>query len=403
MLEEKVSKHLGVPFITIEHKGELKYLCCNGVLFTNSEYKNYTDLSVEYARREKEDKLYDYAYAKSTGILRKKRATAVKDLYKESNKETSEEVDSKEIQEKGNQMADEASQSMATKRPYKGSDSRWLGVPSSESVADTTRADFQISNVGRAEDTRGLGRDATVRRNANSSKSVLAICILLGFTSVISMYISTLHTATYLKDYADLISAWFMSASVTAYNSTAFEVSVLFKSSKRYFMSVLFMFLWVLVTLFSMATTVSVFYDSFNFNEYQIAQENKEVDSNKLALEMLQKKESDLRESIAFKKKDIEYRQEHDYATTAVRNELTNLQEELQTNLSEQQKLLEATPEVTEETVTRKESLFAFLGRLLHLEGGILEFIMSTLSAIFVNLIAPLSLTAVTELLKKEK
>lgn len=403
MLEEKVSKHLGVPFIEIEHEGELKYLCCNGVLFTDSEYKNYPDLSVEYERREKEDKLYDYAYAKSTGILRKKRATAVKDLYKESNKETSEEVDSKEIQEKGNQMADEASQSMATKRPYKGSDSRWLGVPSSESVVDTTRADFQVSNVRRADNTRGLGRDTSVRRNTNSSKSVLAICTLLGFTSVISMYISTLHTATYLKDYADLISAWFMSASVTAYNSTAFEVSVLFKSSKRYFMSTLFMFLWVLVTLFSMATTVSVFYDSFNFNEYQIAQENKEVDSNKLALEMLQKKESDLRESIAFKKKDIEYRQEHDYATTAVRNELTNLQEELQANLSEQQKLLEATPEVTEETVKRKESLFVFLGRLLHLEGGILEFIMSTLSAIFVNLIAPLSLTAVTELLKKEK
>ena len=369
MLEEKVSKHLGVPFITIEHEGELKYLCCNGVLFTDSEYKNYTDLSVEYARREKEDKLYDYAYAKSTGILRKKRST----------------FPAVEREQKTEKVAEESNKAFQ------------------EREIATTRLQYRDRGNRQTEDTRELGHDTPIRQNTNSSKSVLAICILLGFTSLISMYISTLHTATYLMDYADLISAWFMSASVTAYNSAAFEVSVLFKSSKRYFMSVLFMFLWVLVTLFSMATTVSVFYDSFNFNEYQIAQENKEVDSNKLALEMLQKKESDLRESIAFKKKDIEYRQEHDYATTAVRNELTNLQEELQANLSEQQKLLEATPEVTEETVTRKESLFVFLGRLLHLEGGILEFIMSTLSAIFVNLIAPLSLTAVTELLKKEK
>ena len=361
MLEEKVSKHLGVPFIKIEHEGELKYLCCNGVLFTDSEYKNYTDLSVEYERREKEDKLYDYAYAKSTGILRKKRNTDKKEEeIKKSDKNVQEESDN------------------------------------SKSILGRNNTNISDKSIAHKYN------NTYIRRNTNSSKSVLAICILLGFTSVISMYISTLHTATYLMDYADLISAWFMSASVTAYNSTAFEVSVLFKNSKRYFMSVLFMFLWVLVTLFSMATTVSVFYDSFNFNEYQIAQENKEVDSNKLALEMLQKKESDLRESIAFKKKDIEYRQEHDYATTAVRNELTNLQEELQENLSEQQKLLEATPEVTEETVTRKESLFVFLGRLLHLEGGILEFIMSTLSAIFVNLIAPLSLTAVTELLKKD-
>lgn len=354
MLEEKISKHLGVPYIEIKHEGELKYLCSNGVLFTDSEYKNYTDLSLEYERREKEDKLYDYAYAKITGILRKKRtkASAVVALEKTEN---------------------------ATKEKE----------DTAEKLQTKDRTDIKLED------------NVFVKNKTDSSKSVLAICILLGFTSLISMYISTLHTATYLTDYADLISAWFMSVSVTAYNSTAFEVSVLFKNNKRYFMSTLFMFLWVLVTLFSMATTVSVFYDSFNFNEYQIAQENKGTDSNKLALEMLQKKETDLREAISFKKKDIEYRQEHDYATTAVRNELTKLQEELQINLTEQQSILETTPEITEETLKRKESLFAFLGRILHIEGGVLEFIMSTLSAIFVNIISPMSLTAVTELLNK--
>lgn len=354
MLEEKVSKHLGVPYIEIKHEGELKYLCSNGVLFTDSEYKNYTDLSLEYERREKEDKLYDFAYAKSTGILRKKRTKS------------------------STVVALEKTENVTKERE---------GTAAKLQAKDRTDIKFE-DNV-------------FVKNKTDSSKSVLFICILLGFTSLISMYISTLHTATYLTDYADLISAWFMSASVTAYNSTAFEVSVLFKSSRRYFMSALFMFLWVLVTLFSMATTVSVFYDSFNFNEYQIAQENKGTDSNKLALEMLQKKETDLREAIAFKKKDIEYRQEHDYATTAVRNELTKLQEELQTNLTEQQSILETTPEVTEETLKRKESLFAFLGRILHIEGGVLEFIMSTLSAIFINIISPMSLTAVTELLNK--
>ena len=193
-----------------------------------------------------------------------------------------------------------------------------------------------------------------------------------------------------------------MSASVTAYNATAFEVSVLFHNTKRNFMAFIFMSLWIMVTLFSMATTVSIFYDQFNFQETQIAQENKAIDSNKLSLELLQKKEKDLREAIEFKKKDIEYRQEKEYATATVRKELNVLQEELQNNLSEQQKLLSDTPEVTKEVLTRKESLFAFLGRLMHLEGGILEFIMSTLSAVFVNLIAPLSLSATMELSKKE-
>ena len=237
----------------------------------------------------------------------------------------------------------------------------------------------------------------------DNGRTVTFICFLLLFTSLISGYISTLHTATYLYDYVDMFSAWLMSASVTAYNATAFEVSVIFKSKRRFGLTFVFITLWAMVTLFSMATTVSVFYDRFNFTETQIAEENKAIDSGKLAIQLLQKKEADLRESIDFKKKDIEYRQEHDYATTAVRQELEKLQTELQENLTEQQKLLSDTPEITEKVTKKKESLFSFLGRLLHMEGGVLEFIMSTLSAIFVNLIAPLSLTAVTELKKQKK
>lgn len=329
MLEERISKNIGVPYVYLPDKE--KFLCENGVLFTKEEYINGIDLKEEYYKREKEDLLYDYQYAKNTGILRKK--------PKRNKEET---------------PSEETRQTVET--------------PLKENKKDT---------------------------------SVSFICLLLAFTSVISMYISTLHTATYLLDYTDLLSAWFMSASVTAYNATAFEVSVLFKSNKRYSLSFIFMFLWFVVTLFSMLTTVSVFYDQFNFQEIQISKENKATDSNKLALELLQKKEADLREAIEFKKADIKYRQEKDYATTAVRNELTKLENELQLNLTEQENLVKETPEIKEEKTKRKESLFSFLGRLMKIEGNILEFIMSTLSAIFVNLISPFSLSAVTELRKK--
>ena len=372
MLEEKVSKHLGVPYIEIQHEGELKYLCSNGVLFTDSEYKNYTDLSVEYTRREKENMLFDYNYAKSTGLLRKKRG------YGQPSEQIS---DNTERSASGDSLPSTKPESLEEVQEERSS---------GDNAETRTKLDKQEEIKGKIENG-----------NVSDGRAVGFIIALLAFTSLISGYISTLHTATYLYDYVDMISAWLMSASVTAYNATAFEVSVIFKSKKRYGLTFVFIMLWGMVTLFSMATTVSVFYDRFNFTETQIAEENKQADSNKLALELLQKKESDLRESIEFKKKDIEYRQEHDYATTSVRNELTKLQEELQTNLTEQQSILETTPEITEETLKRKESLFAFLGRILHIEGGVLEFIMSTLSAIFVNLISPLSLTAVTELLNK--
>ena len=338
MLEEKISKNLGVPYIYLPDKR--KFLCSNGVLFTMEEYKAGIDIKEEYEKRKKDDTLFDYTYAKSTGLLRKKRKLSNDNAEKKQDLKT-----------------------------------------------DNT--------VIKAE-------KVTVKAEKND-KSVLVICLLLFFTSLVSMYISTLHTATYLFDYVDVFSAWLMSASVTAYNSTAFEVSVLFHTKKRNLIASIFMLLWILVTLFSMVTTISVFYDMFNFTESQITEENREIDANKLSLDLLQKKEKDLRDSIDFKKKDIEYRQGKEFSTNAVRQELNKLQEELQKNLSLQQKVLEETPIIVESNVNRKESLFSFLGRNLGIEGNIIEFIMSTLSAIFVNLIAPLSLTAVTELLKQKE
>ena len=383
-LEEKISKHLGKPYIYL--KDQKKFLCQNGVLFTLDEYKNGIDINAEYERRANEDMLYDYTYAKSTGLLRKKRGYSKMRLDSSTvengafEKITAENPSITE-QKKNDETVPKVSEDGANGLQHK--------VP-----------DWKDTSEVRQE-TKGRNGNSLDRQEEKQGFSVLFIVALLGFTSLISGYISTLHTATYLYDYVDVFSAWLMSASVTAYNATAFEVSVIFKSKRRFGLAFVFITLWAMVTLFSMATTVSVFYDRFNFIETQIALENKQTDSNKLALELLRKKESDLRESIEFKKKDIEYRQEKDYATTAVRTELNELQEELQKNLSEQQQLLQETPEVTEKVTKRKESLFAFLGRLMKIEGGVLEFIMSTLSAIFVNLIAPLSLTAATELLKK--
>ena len=396
-LEEKISKHLGKPYIYL--KDQKKFLCSNGVLFTLEEYKNGIDINAEYERRAKEDMLYDYNYAKSTGLLRKKRGYS-KMLAGSS---TAENGAFEKITAENPKVSEDSTNGLQHKVSVRKDTSE---VRQETEVRNGNSLDRQEVSVQKdtsevRQETEGRNGNSLDRQEEKQGFSVMVIVTLLGFTSLISGYISTLHTATYLYDYVDVFSAWLMSASVTAYNATAFEVSVIFKSKRRFGLTFVFITLWAMVTLFSMATTVSVFYDRFNFIEAQIALENKQTDSNKLALELLQKKESDLRESIEFKKKDIEYRQEKDYATTAVRTELNELQEELQKNLSEQQRLLQETPEATEKITKRKESLFAFLGRLMKIEGGVLEFIMSTLSAIFVNLISPLSLTAVTELLKK--
>lgn len=392
MLEEKVSKHLGVKYIYLPEKK--LFLCENGVPFTLEEYRQGIDLQSEYERRKHEGKLFDYVYAKNTQILRKKRGYS--NIQKES--ENNEDSAQRLSEENEKVQADNSSKDVSRRNTdMLRLESVQGEIHSAEGVHTESRGEGQNNIERRVSST------ADKPETKGKSRSSFLIILILAFASVCSMYESTLHTATYLYDYVDLISAWLLSTAVTAYNSSAFEVSVMFHNMKRNFMAFIFMLLWAMVTVFSMATTVSVFYDRFNFNETQIAQENKAVDSSKLGLELLRTKENDLREAIEFKKKDIEYRQEREYATTAVRLELENLQKELQENLTEQQELLKETPEVMEEKLQRKESLFAFLGRMIGLEGGILEFIMSALSAIFINLIAPLSLTAVIELNKRKE
>ena len=383
MITEKISEHLGKPYIYLKDKK--KFLCQNGVLFTLEEYKNGIDINAEYERRAKEDKLYDYVYAKNTGILRKKRAQKV----------LQEEVQGVQKEQEKLEEARRNNDSRDTERNEDNSVQRCV----SEAELSRTAEGGREGSLSRRVYS-GTDKPEASRKSGNTA--VGFIIALLAFTSVISGYISTLQTATYLYDYVDVISSWLMSASVTAYNVTAFEVAVLFKQNRRYGLTFIFITLWVTVTVFSMATAVSVFYDRFNFNETEVAEENKEIDSNKLALELLRTKEKDLRDAIEFKRKDIEYRQEKDYATATVRSELVKLQDELQANLSEQQELLKSTPEVVQETIKKKERLFAFLGRMLNIDSGVFEFIMSTLSAIFVNLIAPMSLVAVTELKKRK-
>lgn len=191
MLIEKISKHLGVKYIYLPEKK--LFLCENGVPFTLEEYRQGIDLPSEYKRRKYEGKLFDYAYAKSTGLLRKKRGYS-----KMGNGETVPKVsedDTNGLQHKVSERKD-------------------------------------TSEV--RQETEGRNGNSLDRQEEKQGFSVLFIVVLLGFTSLISGYISTLHTATYLYDYVDIISAWLMSASVTAYNATAFEVSVIFKSKRRF-------------------------------------------------------------------------------------------------------------------------------------------------------------------------
>lgn len=342
-LKEMVSKNLGVPYVYIKDKN--KFLCENGVLFSREEYLNGINVKETYEKRSKSGDLYDYKFARSTGFLRK-------------------------LQDRSNVKYD-----------------------TKERVNKEEKEECTIKQKGKKE----------------TAKTIVVMCTLLSFTSIVSMYISTLHTATYLYDYVDVISSWLMSACITAYCSTAFEVCILFWERKKRFLPFVFGFLWLLVVTFSMITTVSVFYDRFNFNEYAIQEVNiKETESedrNRQILNVLKEKELLLKDAIQSKKDDIEYRASLEWGTKAQQKELQELQNELQSVYNQKQALVTETfkaAHIEKKDSIQKESLWSFLGRILKIDSGILAFVMSVLSAIFINLISPFSFTVVMALLTEQ-
>lgn len=339
-LKEMISKNLKVPYVYLKDKN--KFLCENGVLFSREEYLAGLDLKEAYKERSENGELYDYKFARSTGFLRK-------------------------LQDRSNVKYD-------TKQ---------------EEVPEVVVEKLSLKKK----------KDSTI----------ITLCVFLSFTSLGSMYMSTLHTATYLYDYVDVISSWLMSACITSYCSTAFEVVLLFWERKKKFLPFVFGFLWVLVVTFSMVTTVSVFYDRFNFNEYKtqedVTKESEEENRNREVINVLKEKEELLKDSIAQKKKDIEYRSSLEWGTRQQQKELEVLQKELNDIYSKKEELVTNTYQAVKEkkeVKIVKESLWAFLGRILHIDSGVLAFVMSVLSAIFINLISPFSFTVVMSLLTNE-
>ena len=230
-LEEKISKHLGKPYIYL--KDQKKFLCQNGVLFTLEEYRNGIDINAEYERRAKEDMLYDYNYAKSTGLLRKKRGY-------------SKMLSGSSTVEDGAFEKITAENPSFTEQKKNGETVPKVSEDSTNGLQHKVTEQKDTSEV--RQETEGRNGSSLDRQEEKQGFSVMFIVALLGFTSLISGYISTLHTATYLYDYVDMISAWLMSASVTAYNATAFEVSVIFKSKRRFGLAFVFITLWAMVT-----------------------------------------------------------------------------------------------------------------------------------------------------------
>ena len=207
---------------------------------------------------------------------------------------------------------------------------------------------------------------------------------------------------------------------------SAFEIILILKTKKMYFTMIVFCFIWVIVFLFSVFSTVAGQYNkrvetenlkiSENISEIHKETEwniynNKEEEINYLIEQ--KEKELEVVNNIMFQFDTLEKRQENEaewLSSLTTKRKAEEKIEELRRQLDEvrENKLdflanNEDTVGVTEDSETVDESFYVWLADIWNLSSpSLVQFWFSMFPAVFIDIIAPLGLAVAMFLRRKE-
>lgn len=328
-MKEKTSAALGLKYVVIDGN----YITEEGVKFTVAETvgKDAKSICAMHAQRKKEGKLYDYVYAKNNGYIRARR-----DYESEIATRT----------EKVSKTAENAPE---------------IPLP---------KEGFKITIVG-------------VFR-------VVMLCV-----GALSMFMLILYSRAFQLEYLSPFGATVLAITMTVFATAAFEAVFLFWKRQMYGFAVMFSFLWLLVAAFSMASTMSVNFSRYTEKREVSFAENKEVNSGRLQLDSIaEKKKLNQEELDAAKATLTEYQQkekQYEWQTNQYKSAISRLTKERKALIDDEIKIKENTPDSVLKSNATKVTFYDYLGKLWGIEPDFLQFILSILPALFLDLIAPFS------------
>ncbi len=233
---------------------------------------------------------------------------------------------------------------------------------------------------------------------------ILSIVSLI--ISVGAVILSLLYTKDFLLGFNNGFTSYVLSSIMVMFASVALTIALLFKREGNKGISMLFCFLWIVVTLFSMTSTVAVNYNRFEFTQEEELEENREVNAIRLELESIALQKQSKLNQIAAKDNEIARYEELDMFSRGVfpsQEERNRLQEEYDTLLEEERALRSKEPEAVIIEDVKKRNFFNLLEDLTGVDSGTMQFLLSTLPAIFIDIIAPFGIATSVSLLTKRR
>lgn len=231
--------------------------------------------------------------------------------------------------------------------------------------------------------------------------SLRYVLLLVGSGSV---YMSVYYSNKWLLDFLSPNRALLLSSIMVIFAVSAFELIVLFKKEKQYILVILFTFLWCVVTIFSMTSTIAGQYNSrMSFINKTYKEKSKES-TQLIQYKEYEEQRKEYKETITMLRKDSLYYQgllsQFNSAEDIQKNinkynslswSYRRTQNELKSIIAKLEKLRKNSRGVS---LIEKvpPDFYLWISSMFGWKPDLIQFWMSIFPAIFIDLVAPISI-----------
>lgn len=288
----------------------------------------------------------------------------------------------------------------------------WLEEPQVEKLLTILRDEGKIIYEGQKYKVVALPAPKRAKKNKKKPISkisyILIIRIVLELIGVCASVLSVRYTAIYLFETLPPFWAWFLSSIMIIFSVMAFQMVVLFVQRKHWFLMAVFSILWVIVATYSMGSTVIGQYNARKDN-FVAGTERRHAITTAISKEQIYKEqEATLLEKIRAAQVDLERynkliaaydtiekrdadRSSYNALANAIYSanmKINTWTKELDVVRQNRLSLLEGDAEVVAEE--EAPTFYEWIATLFSISSAMIEFIISVLPALFIDIMAPL-------------
>jgi hypothetical protein len=219
------------------------------------------------------------------------------------------------------------------------------------------------------------------------------VCVGVG-AAVMSAY----HTRLFLMGSKPVWAATLIALMFILFSATSFTASRYFfnMTGLTKLFGLTFLITGLAVVGFSMFSTVTVSYNQYVSAEVSSEEKQETVNTNRLLLEHNRKEQEDAQHEIDRYEKDIDYFRTRSWREAGKLQEILNTARQRLSSLrAEEAGLIRDTPRAVLEETTRRETVYTFVARIFQVSVDFVQFLVYVIPAVFFDLISPFALSVV--------